>query len=78
MARGGKRDGAGRPREAVKTHVIRVPLDVSKAECEAIPSLRDVLAHWEDECEANPDGARYYFLRQALEEIRALGILSGN
>jgi hypothetical protein len=51
-----------------------VSTEISKAECEAIPSLKTVLDHWEAECMANPDGARYHFLRQALEEIRALGL----
>jgi hypothetical protein len=74
MPRGGKREGSGRPREAVKTHAVRIPIDVSKAECEAIPSLKDVLANWEEKCIAAGDkSARHYFLKQALEEIRALG-----
>lgn len=74
MPRGGKREGAGRPQEAKKTHVVRVPVDVSKDECEAIPSLKDVLAYWRQECDNNPDGARYHFLKQALDEIAELGL----
>lgn len=75
MPRGGKREGAGRPQEAKKTHVVRVPLDVSKDECEAIPSLKDVLANWRAECaRAEPDSPRYHFLRQCLEEISELGL----
>lgn len=75
---GGKRANAGRPKGTSKekqpTYVVRVPAEISKDHIEAIPSLRTVLDHWEDECNANPDAVRYYFLRQALEEIRALGL----
>lgn len=78
MARGGKRKGAGRPvgttkGEGMPTKVVRVSCEVTKEQCDSIPQLQDLLNHWEDECAANPDGVRYYFLKKALEEIRALG-----
>lgn len=74
MARGGKRDGAGRPKGVtIPTRVKRIPTDVSDEVIDNITTLRDLLSHWEDECLANPDNPRHYFLRQALEEIRNLG-----
>jgi hypothetical protein len=74
MARGGKRDGAGRPKGVtIPTRVKRIPTDVSDEVIDNIPTLRDLLSHWEDECLANPENPRHYFLRQALEEIRNLG-----
>ncbi len=78
MARGGKRVGAGRPVGTTKgdgmaTHVVRVSAEVSKEQCDRIPELIDLLNHWEDECQRNPDNPRHYFLKQALDEIRALG-----
>ncbi len=78
MPRGGKRVGAGRPLgstkgEGMPTRVVRVSAEVSKEQCDSVPQLIDLLNHWEDECDANPDAVRYYFLRKALEEIRALG-----
>jgi hypothetical protein len=53
--------------------VIRVSAEISKEQCEAIPELIAILNHWEDDCLANPDSARHYYLRKALDEIRALG-----
>lgn len=74
MTRGGKRDGAGRPKGVtIPTRVKRIPTDISDEAIDNIPALRDLLAHWEDECLANPESARHYFLRKALEEIRVLG-----
>lgn len=78
MARGGKRTGAGRPvgstkGEGMPTRVVRISSEVTKEQCDAIPQLVDLLNHWEDECSVNPDSARHYFLKKALEEIRALG-----
>lgn len=78
MARGGKRVGAGRPKgttkgEGMPTHVVRVSADITKEQCDNILILKDILSHWEDEClVAGEDSARHYFLRQAIEEIRAL------
>jgi hypothetical protein len=79
MARGGYREGAGRKPgsgkgDGLASKVIRVSSEVTKADCEAIPSLKLILAHWEEECLANPGGARYHFLKQMIEEIRALGL----
>ena len=77
---GGKRVGAGRKplkdeeRAKVKTKAIRVPIEVTKEECEAIPSVKSILKNWREECEKNPDGARYYFLRQALDDFKKLGL----
>lgn len=78
MARGGHRANAGRPKGSTKSDgmaskVIRVSAEVDKVQCESIPQLIELLNHWEDECLANPDNPRHYFLRKALEEIRALG-----
>jgi len=77
---GGKRANAGRKplkdeeRAKAKTKAIRVPVEVSKAECEALPSVKSILKNWREECEKNPDGARYHFLRQALDELKELGL----
>jgi hypothetical protein len=78
MARGGKRVGAGRPvgttkGEGMPTRVVRVSAEVTKEQCDSIPQLIDLLNHWEEDCLANPDSSRHYYLRKALEEIRALG-----
>lgn len=74
MTKGGKREGAGRPKGVtIPTRVKRIPTDVSDDAIDNIPILRDLLAHWEDECLANSGNPRHYFLRQALEEIRNLG-----
>lgn len=78
MARGGKRVGAGRPvgttkGEGLPTKVVRVSAEISKEQIDSIPQLVDLLNHWEDECIAQPESSRHYFLRKALEEIRALG-----
>jgi hypothetical protein len=51
-----------------------VSAEVSKVQCESIPQLIDLLNYWEDEClKAGEGSARHYFLRKAIEEIRALG-----
>lgn len=71
-----RKPGAGRPpKHGEVTRSIRVPLSVDTELCSAIPELRAILDHWEAECLANPEptGARYYYLRKALEEIRTLG-----
>lgn len=78
MPRGGKREGAGRPvgttkGEGMPTRVVRISAEVTKEQCDSIPQLIELIDYWEDECNSNPDGVRYYFLRKALEEIRALG-----
>lgn len=78
MPHGGKRAGAGRPRGTTKgdglpTHVVRVSTDVSKEMCDNVPTLRDILNHWEDKALSDPDNPRYYYLKQMMDEIRALG-----
>jgi hypothetical protein len=78
MTRGGKREGAGRPKGTTKSDgmpskVVRVPTDITKEMLENLIPLRDLISHWEAECEANPDNPRHYFLRQVLGEIRDLG-----
>lgn len=78
MPRGGKRIGAGRKvgstkSEGMPSKVIRVSAEVSKEQAEAIPELVALLDYWEDDCKANPESARHYYLRKALDEIRALG-----
>ena len=75
MTRGGKRLGAGRkPGITISSYVTRVPSDIPKELITSLPQLRDLIAHWEDECIAAGSGsARHYFLRQMIEEIRSLG-----
>lgn len=78
MARGGKRQGAGRPKGSTKSdgmpsRVKRIPCDISDEMIDNLLSLKDLLSHWEDECLTNPDSARHYFLRKAIDEIRSLG-----
>jgi hypothetical protein len=76
--RGGKREGAGRPPGTTKadglpTHVVRVSSEITKEQCQSIPELIAIVDHWEAECLANPDSARHYWLRKAIDEIRVLG-----
>jgi hypothetical protein len=78
MPRGGKRPGAGRKVGSTKSDgmpskVIRVSIEIDKEQCESLPELKQLINYWEDECVANPDNPRHYFLRKAIEEIRALG-----
>jgi len=78
MSRGGYRKNAGRPKGTTKgdglpTKVVRISSEVSKEQCEAIPELVALLDHWEEECLANPESPRHYYLRKALDEIRVLG-----
>jgi hypothetical protein len=66
--------GAGRPpKHGEKTKPLRVPMSVSASQVSSIPELQAILDHWETECAKNQNSARHYFLRQALDEIRALG-----
>ena len=77
---GGKRANAGRKalndeeKSKPKTKAIRVPIDVTKEECEAIPSVRLILKYWREECERKPNGARYDFLMEALNEFEKIGL----
>ena len=82
MPRGGVRVGGGRPKgstksEGMPTHVVRISVEIPKEVAQAIPSLRAILDHWESEIEKNPPtrttNARYWYAKQMLEEIRALG-----
>ena len=82
MPRGGKREGAGRPKGTTKSdgmpsYVTRLPLDVDSDLAERIPKLRDILDHWEAELVANPPtrsaNPRNYNLKKMLDEIRELG-----
>ncbi len=56
MARGGKREGAGRPKGSTKvevgmpSRVKRIPGDLTDELVDNIIPLRDLLNHWEDEC----------------------------
>lgn len=76
---GGKRPGAGRTKGSTteyklpKTKRVRVVETTSQELVDNLPTLQLILDYWEDECAANPEGARYYFLRQMIEEIRVLG-----
>ncbi len=66
--------GAGRPKKyGEDTRSIRVPVSITTEQIIAIADLQVILDHWEQEAKANPDGARYYFLKQMIAEIRALG-----
>ena len=66
--------GAGRPpKHGEETRSIKVPMSVSTEQITSIPELQRIIDHWEDECAANPDSARHYRLRKAIDEIRALG-----
>lgn len=69
-----RKPGAGRPaKHGETTRSIRVPLSIPTEQITSIPELQTVLDHWENKCAENPDSARHYFLKQALDEIRALG-----
>ncbi len=66
--------GAGRPpKHGEETRSIRVPMSITTEQITSIPELQRVIDHWEDECVANPDSARHYWLRKAIDEIRGLG-----
>jgi hypothetical protein len=69
-----RRAGGGRTSKyGVATRSIRVPETITTEQIMAIQDLQTILDHWEGQCASNPDSARHYFLRQALDEIRALG-----
>jgi hypothetical protein len=69
-----RKAGGGRPaKHGEATKSVRIPVSVATELVSTIPELRAILDHWEDECLANPDSSRHYFLRKALDEIRALG-----
>ncbi len=69
-----RRSGGGRPpKHGEATRSVRIPVSVETELISTIPELRAVLDHWENECATNPESARHYYLRKALDEIRALG-----
>jgi hypothetical protein len=69
-----RRVGGGRPpKHGEDTRSIRVPLSVETEVISSIPELRAILDHWEQDCINNPDSSRHYYLKKALDEIRALG-----
>lgn len=70
-----RRSGAGRPKTLPgTTKSIRVSANIPTRMISAIPELLAVIDHWESECIAAGEGsARHYFLRQVLDELRALG-----
>ena len=69
-----RRVGGGRPaKHGEETRSIRVPVSIPTEQITSIPELQVVLDYWESRCLENPDSVRHYFLRQALDEIRALG-----
>ena len=69
-----RRVGGGRPtKHGEPTRSVRIPISVATEQISSIPELRAILDHWENECVSNPDSARHYYLRKALDEIRALG-----
>jgi hypothetical protein len=77
MPRGGTRQGAGRKlgsKVKPPTRVVRVPASITDEQLKALESVILEIDHWEEECKANPgDVARYHFLKQAIEAIRATG-----
>jgi hypothetical protein len=70
-----RRPGGGRPpKHGETTKSVRVPVSVSTQLISSIPELQRILDHWEEQCIAAGDNsARHHFLRQAIDEIRALG-----
>jgi len=69
-----RKSGGGRPpKHGEATRSVRVPISVETEVVSAIPELRAVLDYWEQQCLSNPESSRHYFLRKAIDEIRALG-----
>jgi len=66
--------GGGRPsKHGEITKSIRVPISIETELISSIPELRVIIDHWDLECRTNPDSPRHYYLRKALDEIKALG-----
>lgn len=66
--------GAGRPKKyGEDTRSLRVPVSITTEQIMGIADLQMVLDHWEAEVRSNPDNPRHYFLKQMIDEIRALG-----
>lgn len=74
MARGGKREGAGRKTGEITTHTIRVPLSISREDAECIAEVKALVEEWDKDCQANPKSARRDYLRKAVNQLRALGL----
>lgn len=77
--RGGRREGAGRPKgsktvDIPPTKVLRVPREVTKQEVEAIPSVKTAMVAWKVLIDKEPGSPRYHFLKQFLDELEALGL----
>lgn len=76
---GGKREGAGQPsKHGERTKALRLPESLVSSpekvdQILTIPQLQELLDEWEKDCEDNPKSVRRHFLRQALQDIRALG-----
>ncbi len=69
-----RRPGGGRPpKHGEATRSVRIPNSVPTELISSIPELQAILDHWDAHCAANPDSSRHYYLKQALDEIRALG-----
>ncbi len=82
MPRGGKREGAGRPKgsgkaDGMPTQVARVSAEITKAQIDALPSLIAVIDYWEAEIEAakaRGESLRTYEkLTKLIDEVRTLG-----
>ena len=69
-----RRPGAGRPtKHGEETRSIRVPVSIPTEQISSIPELQVILDYWQTRCNENPESARHHFLRQMIDEIRALG-----
>jgi hypothetical protein len=73
-----RRPGGGRPpKHGEQTRPLRVPLSVTAEQISSIPELIGILDHWEEQVILNPpdrgNNPRYWYLKQCLDEIRALG-----
>ncbi len=82
MPRGGSRLGSGRKKSTgnltpAPTHALRVPTEVSKQDCEMVPSVKAILRYWEDEVKAARDRGEslrtYEKLQELLDEVKQLG-----
>lgn len=69
-----RRSGAGRPpKHGEETRSVRVPVSVPAELVSSIPELQAILDSWEERALVNQSSERYYFLRQMIDEVRALG-----
>lgn len=80
--RGGKREGAGRPKgttkaEGIPTRMMRVSTQITKEQVDAIPELIDRINHWEEEYFAAKERGEscrtYEKMLHLIEELRVLG-----